>query len=76
MFILTLTIEHAENPVYTDAEGNGIDLLVKFAELDAPIQFHAVAHDDEPHGQQLYDNAKTGLYGPIGVFVEGEARGN
>lgn len=73
---MSLTIEQASNPVYTNAEGTGIDLTVKFAEFSEPIPFHAMPDDSEPHGRLLYDNAKAGIYGEIGIFVEGGSGGN
>jgi hypothetical protein len=64
-----LTIEYAKNPVYGSVDGQTIDLIVKFEELDAEIGFGATSFDPMPYGVELYNNAVAGLYGPIAPFV-------
>lgn len=71
-----LTIEYVENLAYIDADAVGIEILVKFKELPEAVPFHAMPNDPEPHGRLLYDNAKAGIYGEIGIFVEGGSGGN
>ena len=65
-----LTIQEVSNPEYTNHEGTGVNLTVKFAEFPEPIPFHATDFDTEAHGKVLYSNAKAGMYGPIKVYVE------
>jgi hypothetical protein len=66
---MSLTIVSATNPQYTNAESTAIDLLVQFAEFSEIIPFHAVPHDNEAHGVELYNNAKAGQYGEIAAYV-------
>ena len=64
-----LTIEYAKNPSYSDADGQTIDLIVKFYEMASEMPFGATPFDPMPYGVELYNNAKAGLYGPIAPFV-------
>jgi len=64
-----LTIEYAKNPVYASADGQVIDLRVKFYEFAEEIGFGATSFDTMPYGVELYNNAVAGLYGPIAPFV-------
>lgn len=56
-------IETARNPVRVTA--HAIDLLVKFREMPAEVQFTAMETDSEFHGKTLYQNAVNGDYGTI-----------
>lgn len=67
-----LTIEYAKNPIYSDADGQTIDLKVKFYEFAKELPFGATSFDLEPHGIELYNNAVAGLYGPIAPYVPPE----
>ena len=64
-----LTIEYAKNPVYSDADGQTIDLIVKFYEMASEMSFGATPFDPMPYGVELYNNAVAGLYGPIAPYV-------
>jgi hypothetical protein len=64
-----LTIISARNPVYSNADGTGINLFVTFKELEGEHHFHAVPNDIYQHTTDLYNNAKAGLYGPIGAYA-------
>lgn len=59
------TIESVVNPVYLTADGEYIHVNVKFAEIPEVISFVATLHDPEPHGREIYHNAKDGLYGDV-----------
>jgi hypothetical protein len=65
----TFTVQSITNPVYMNAEGTGIDVQVKFAELNESILFYATAWDPEPHGQQIFNDLKAGKYGAIAPYV-------
>ena len=64
-----LTIESARDPVWSDAEGNGIVLFVKFAEFNEEHHFNATNFDCMPYGVELYNRAKSGEFGEIGPYV-------
>ena len=64
-----LTIESASNPKYMSADGNSIDLDVKFLELPEIVPFTATPYDSEPYGVELYNNAQAGDYGPVTPYV-------
>jgi len=67
-----LTIEYANNPVYDNAEGTGISLMVKFEEFAEVLPFGATPYDPMPYGVELYNNALAGMYGPIAPYVPPE----
>jgi hypothetical protein len=64
-----ITIEYAKNPIYGSADGQIIDLIVKFYEFANELPFGATPFDPMPYGVELYNNAVAGLYGPIAPFV-------
>jgi hypothetical protein len=64
-----LTIEYAKNPVYGSADGQTIDLTVKFYEFAEEIGFGATPFDSMPYGVELYNNAQAGAYGPVAPYV-------
>lgn len=64
-----LTIEYAKNPAYSDADGQTIDLIVKFYEMTSEMPFGATSFDPMPYGVELYNNALAGMYGPIAPYV-------
>jgi len=67
-----LTIEYAKNPAYSDADGQTIDLIVKFYEMASEMSFGATPFDPMSYGVELYNNAVAGLYGPIAPYVPPE----
>lgn len=64
-----LTIEYAYDPVYANATGTEIDMMVKFVEMANVLPFTATPEDPMPYGRELYANALTGKYGPIAPYV-------
>lgn len=63
-----LTVDYAKDPIYTDAEGTCIHLMVKFTMSDGVVPFCAMVNDPEPHGRELFANAKNGMYGEVKPF--------
>lgn len=64
-----ITIQSAHTPVYTNAEGTGIDLQVKFAEFPNELPFHATPDDVMEYGVELYNRAKAGEFGAVAAYV-------
>jgi hypothetical protein len=64
-----LTIQYAKDPVYGSADGQTIELIVKFYEFANELPFGATPFDPMPYGVELYNNAVAGLYGPIAPYV-------
>jgi len=71
------TLVKATNPVYSNAEGTGIHLVVEFEEhANHPkyksIPFLATPNDSHDHGVDLYNRAKAGEFGPIAPYIPKE----
>jgi hypothetical protein len=64
-----LTFEYANTPVYGNAEGTNIQLIVKWAEFNEEMPFGATSYDNMPHGVELYNRAKAGEFGEIAPYV-------
>lgn len=64
-----LTIQYAKDPVYSSADGQIIDLKVKFYEFAEEMGFGATPYDPMPYGVELYNRAVTGEFGPIAPYV-------
>lgn len=64
-----LTIQYAKDPVFVTADGNEIDLIVKFVEISDELPFTATPFDSEPYGVELFNNAIAGDYGNIAPYV-------
>lgn len=64
-----LTIQYAKDPVYVNAEGTFINLIVKFEEFADEMPFGATPTDPEEYGRELYANAKAGQYGEVAPYV-------
>jgi hypothetical protein len=64
-----ITIEYAKNPAYGSADGQHINLIVKFYELASEVPFGATPFDPMPYGVELYNNALAGMYGPVEPYV-------
>jgi len=63
------TLEYANTPVYGNAEGTNIQLIVKWAEFNEEMPFAATSYDSMPHGVDLYNRAKLGEFGVVGAYV-------
>lgn len=64
------TLEYANTPVYANAEGTNIQLIVKWAEFNEEMPFGATSYDTMPHGVDLYNRAKAGEFGEISPYVD------
>ena len=64
-----LTLEYANTPVYGNAEGTNIQLIVKWAEFNEEMPFGATSYDSMPHGVALYNRVKAGEFGAIAPYV-------
>lgn len=63
------TLEYANTPVYGNAEGTSIHLIVKWAEFNKEMPFAATSYDSMPHGVGLYNRAKAGEFGEVAPYV-------
>ena len=63
------TLEYAKNPVYGNAEGTSIMLIVKWEEFNEEMPFTATSYDTMAHGVELYNRAKTGEFGEVSPYV-------
>jgi hypothetical protein len=64
-----LTVQYANNPVYANAAGTAINLMVKFVEMANVLPFTATPTDSESYCRQLYTDSLAGKYGSIGPYV-------
>lgn len=64
------TLQYAKNPVYADATGNAINLIIKLEELPEEMPFTATSYDVEQYGQDWYYQAQAGDFGPVAPYVE------
>ena len=63
------TLEYANTPVYGNADGTNIQLIVKWAEFNEEMPFGATSYDTMAHGVALYNRAKAGEFGAIVPYV-------
>jgi hypothetical protein len=63
------TLEYAKDAIYGNAEGTNIQLIVKWEEFNEEMPFGATSYDSMPHGVDLYNRAKLGEFGVVGVYV-------
>jgi hypothetical protein len=59
------TVLAARDPHYVSKDKMMIDLFVVFREIPGELAFSACPWDTEPHGRQLFDMAKSGVFGPV-----------
>jgi hypothetical protein len=65
-----LTLEYAKDPVYADATGDCIVLIVKWEEFNEEMPFGATTYDPEQYGRDLYYRAYAGEFGEVAPYVE------
>lgn len=70
------TLEYANTPVYGNAEGTNIQLIVKWEEFNEEMPFAATTYDPMPHGVDLYNRAKLGEFGEIAPYVPPQVSAN
>jgi len=63
------TLKYAKNPVWGSDDGQQIQLIVRFEEIDEDLPFNATSYDCEPHGVDLYNRAKAGEFGEVAPYV-------
>jgi hypothetical protein len=63
------TLEYAKNPVWNSDDGQQIFLTVKWEEFNEEHPFNATSFDSMPYGVDLYNRAKSGEFGEVGVYV-------
>ncbi len=66
---LALTLVSVTNPRWTNPEHTTVDVIARFAEIDADLPFTATPWDCEAHGQEIYTKVLAGEYGPIAEYV-------
>lgn len=64
-----LTLQYAKDPVYTNADGTSIDLIVKWEEFNEEMPFSATTWDPEQYGRDLYYRAYAGEFGQPAPYV-------
>ena len=64
-----LTLQYAKDPIYGDATGNSIILIVKWEEFPEEMPFAATTYDPEQYGVDLYHRAKAGEFGAVAPYV-------
>lgn len=63
------SFSNIQSPVYVDNTGNLIDIIVDIDGLGSAMPFTASANDSTDYGRQLFQNAVSGIYGPVGPYV-------
>jgi hypothetical protein len=64
-----LTLQYAKDPIWNNAEGNNIFLIVKWEEFNEEMPFGATSYDPEPWGVDLFNRAKAGEFGEVAPYV-------
>ena len=64
-----LTLEYAKDPVYGNAEGTSIVLIVKWEEFNEEMPFGATTYDSEQYGRDLYYRAYAGEFGQPAPYI-------
>ena len=64
-----MIFESIRAPVWGSADHTVINLLVKISRLPDEIMFSACQYDPEPYGQEAFNRAVGGEFGPIADFV-------
>ena len=64
-----MIIQTARDPKYMNAEGDEIDLIVKFEEMEHELPFTARPVDSQDYCVELFNNAVAGMYGDIAPYV-------
>jgi hypothetical protein len=64
-----MIIQTASNAKYMNVQGDEIDLIVKFEEMEHELPFTARPVDSEDYCVDLFNNAVAGLYGDIAPYI-------
>jgi len=65
MFVL----QYAKDPIWNDQTGQSIHLTVKWEEFNEEMPFAATSYDQEEHGRDLYNRAKSEEFGAVAPYV-------
>eukprot|EP01037_Dinobryon_pediforme_P018400 gene18400-18669_t len=68
-YVLTMNYSSATNPAWANDKQNAIRLTIKFDHLPDAMSFLATSYDVEPHGAQIFNDAKAGKFGPVAPYV-------
>jgi hypothetical protein len=64
------TVEYAKNPIWNDATGREIFLIVKWEEFSEEMPFTATDYEwDTPHGKNVFARAKAGEFGEVTPYT-------
>jgi hypothetical protein len=66
---MSVTVEYAKSPKWVNEEKSAIDLIVKFSHISEEVPFTASSKDTERYGRELFESAKTGLFGQIQEYT-------
>jgi hypothetical protein len=64
-----VTLEYANTPIWANADGNAITLIVKWKEFNEEMPFGATPYDPEPWGVDLFNRAKAGDFGEVAPYI-------
>jgi hypothetical protein len=67
---MSLTVEYANTPVWSNEAQTAINLNVKFVEYETALPFTATPTDDTTYGPELFTNAVAGDYGSVAPYVK------
>lgn len=62
-------VEYVKDPIYADETSERIDCLVKFDTVPTELPFTAYEFDVEPHGREIWQQCKDGVWGPVAPYV-------
>jgi hypothetical protein len=63
-----MKVLYVKNPVYATKDNTSIECMVKFDVFEQELHFHATPDDTAEHGRQIYQDLKSGKYGPIANY--------
>lgn len=64
-----MKIQTARDPKYMNEQGDEIDLIVKFDEMENELPFTARPVDSQDYCTELFNNAVAGLYGDVAPYI-------
>lgn len=63
---MKIKIDRVSNPFYSKKDKSSIDCTIEIGGIKHP--FTATPNDSEFHGQKLWNNLNSGIYGPIAEY--------
>jgi hypothetical protein len=67
---MSIIVEYAKSPIWANEEKTAIDLIVKFSHISEEVPFTASFKDPERYGRELFEKAKSGLFGQIQDYIQ------